>query len=97
MICANNKNSKTHLVISSWISENIFDFRKGDSIAYFALYVLVPVIITWVSLKTLSTDDVSIIYCYMTILISALNSIYDGANRWNSKYKSIRNARIGRV
>lgn len=39
------------------------------------------------------TDKVAEIYCYISIMISACNCIYDGANRWD-KGKSIRNTKI---
>lgn len=78
----------------SWINANIFNFRKGDSIAYLSLYIVIPVIITWISLQVLPMDNISIIYCYLTILISSLNSIYDSANRWNSATRSVYNLKL---
>lgn len=79
----------------NWARENIYNFRKGDGVAYLALYILIPVIITIVSLSEIAiNDDISIIYCYITILISALNSIYDGANRWKSNIKSVHNTKL---
>lgn len=87
---------KLRLICKSWINdaENIFDLKKGDGVAYLVLYVFIPVIITWISLNTLLIDNISIIYCYLTILISALNSMYDAANRWNTKKKSLRNTKL---
>lgn len=82
------------MTYTSWINANIFNFRKGDSIAYLSLYIVIPVIITWISLQVLPMDNISIIYCYLTILISSLNSIYDSANRWNSATRSIYNLKL---
>ena len=77
-----------------FLENNIFNLKKGDGIAYLAFYIIIPVIITSVSLVAFPEDDnVSAIYCYITILISALNCIYDGANRWDDK-KSIRNTKL---
>lgn len=78
----------------SWIKNNMFKFKVGDATAYFVLYIIIPVVITAISLKTLSTDNLSVIYCYITIFISAANCIYDGANRWDSTTKSVLNTKI---
>lgn len=77
-----------------WVEGNIFDFKKLDGAAYLVFYILIPVIVTVVSLNVLSTEDTAIAYCYMTILISSLNSIYDAGNRWQSGIKTIRNTKI---
>jgi len=66
----------------------------GDATAYMVFYVVIPIIITFISLRVLTTDLVSGIYCYVTILVSVLNGIYDGANRWRSGIRSRRNAKI---
>lgn len=76
------------------MTNNIFDSRMGDATAYLAFYVVIPVLITFVSLRVFPTDLVSGVYCYVTILVSVLNGIYDGANRWRSGIKSRRNAKI---
>jgi hypothetical protein len=78
----------------NWTKCNIFHFRKGDGIAYLAFYIVIPIIISMITLYTLSKNELSVIYCYMTILISALNSTYDGANRWDSGTKSLYNTKI---
>lgn len=88
------KRGKIQNFLSLWINENIFNSKKGDGIAYTVLYIIVPVVVTAVSLSALPEDDISIIYCYMTILISALNGIYDGWGRWNIGQKSIRNTKL---
>lgn len=87
-------NTISSSIVENWVRENIYDFRKGDGAAYFVLYILIPVIITIVSLSELQEDGISIVYCYITILISALNSIYDGANRWKENKKSVHNTKI---
>lgn len=78
----------------NWMANNIYRRKKGDGVAYFTLYIIIPIIITAVSLSVLASDNVSILYCYVTILISALNSIYDGANRWDNSEKSILNTKL---
>lgn len=80
--------------IESWVEGNIFDYKKFDGVAYLVFYILIPVIVTVVSLEVLSTEDIAVAYCYMTIMISSLNCIYDAGNRWNSGNKSIRNTKI---
>lgn len=76
------------------IENNIFHCSKGDGVAYLVLYIIIPVLITTLSLANMSkTDKVAEIYCYISIMISAFNCIYDGANRWD-KGKSIRNTKI---
>ena len=86
---------KAKTFVKNWIKQNIYDNRKGDGVAYFVLYLCIPIIITIISLFTVSKDDISIAYCYVTIMISALNSIYDSANRWSSdKSKSVKNIKL---
>ena len=73
---------------------NMFHFNKGDGVAYLVLYIIIPVLITTLSLITMSkTDKIAEIYCYISIMISAFNCIYDGANRWD-KVRSGRNAKL---
>ena len=76
------------------MTNNIFDSRMGDAAAYMVFYIVLPVLITFFSLDAFPTDLVAGVYCYVTILVSALNGIYDGANRWRSGIKSRRNAKI---
>ncbi|MBR3601476.1 MAG: hypothetical protein IKL49_04035 [Lachnospiraceae bacterium] len=76
------------------LKNNIFNMKKGDGIAYLVFYIIIPVTITAVSLVAFpENDNISAIYCYISILISALNCIYDGANRWEEQ-KSIRNTKL---
>lgn len=79
------------------IKENIFDFKKWDGSLYFLLYIAVPVLVTWFSLKEFPDDNISATYCYVTILISALNCIYDATTRWISGEKTFRNIKLGLV
>lgn len=81
-------------IIKSWVNGNIFNYKKGDGVAYLVFYIFIPVVVTAVSLIAFPQDDISAIYCYVTILISALNSIYDGANRWLYGVKSTRNTKL---
>lgn len=96
MAIRNNKEkcAKFREFWSSWMDVNIFEFKKGDGIAYVVLYIIIPVVVTAVSLSALPEDDTSIMYCYVTILISALNGMYDGANRWQSSQRTVRNTKI---
>ena len=77
-----------------WRRRNIFAQSKVDGLAYFFLYVVIPVAITYISLSTFSNNTVSATYCYVTIFVSALNYIYDAANRWIPKEKTIRNTKL---
>ncbi len=79
---------------NSWINENIFKKNKADGAAYFILYVIIPIAITSITLATLANDNLSIVYCYLTIFISAANSIYDAANRWASNTKCLQNTKL---
>ena len=84
----------------NWIRNNIFEgniFQEKiyDGCLYFVLYIVLPIIITSVSLIALGNADVmNVTYCYITILISALGCIYDAINRWEHKYGSERNRKI---
>lgn len=88
------KQRRFAVLYRNFINSNIFELKKWDGVLYLILYVLIPVVITSVSLSALPSDTTSIIYCYLTILISAVNGIYDGANRWNSEEKSLYNIKI---
>lgn len=76
------------------MNNNIFNFKIEDATAYFVFYVVIPIIVTYISLKVFPSDITSGVYCYVTILVSILNSMYDGAGRWRSGTKSRRNAKI---
>lgn len=79
--------------LSGWLKNNIFNSKTGDAIAYFFFYMLIPVFVTVISLNILSTDIIETAYFYITILISALNCIYDATNRKTDK-KSVRNLKL---
>jgi len=81
-------------ILEAWIDGNIFAFKKGDGAAYLFFYILIPVAITWSSLTVFPEDDVQAVYCYITILVSALNCIYDAANRWCSGVKTFKNSKL---
>lgn len=77
-----------------FVDENIYKFKKGDAVAYFVFYLLIPITITTISLVQNKGNSLeNSIYCYMTILISSLNAMYDGANRWVSR-KTPQNIKI---
>lgn len=82
------------LLFANWIEDNIFMWKKGDGSAYLVLYIIIPIAVTWLSLSTLPKDDLSKIYCYMTIFISSLNSLYDAANRWQTEKRSVHNTKL---
>lgn len=75
-------------------NHNIFDSKNTDAALYLAFYLFFPIAITAISLWTFPDNVVSGIYCYVTILVSALNGIYDATNRWNGAVKSIRNTKV---
>ena len=76
-----------------WAKNNIFDLRLGDAVAYLVFYILLPISITCISLNTVGSDNISTTYFYTTILVSALNCVYDGANR-RVEMKSLRNLKV---
>jgi len=90
----NNFKEKISLLVKSWRKENIYNFNNLDSSLYFVLYIVIPIIITFASLNALNNDDNAIVYCYVTILISTLNGVYDSINRWKSGIKSIHNTKL---
>ena len=75
-------------------NHNIFDSKNTDAALYLVFYLFFPIAITAISLWTFPDNVVSGIYCYVTILVSALNGIYDATNRWNGAVKSIRNTKV---
>lgn len=83
-----------------WIENNIFEGnifqeRIYDGTLYFVLYIVLPIIITSVSLIALRNADVmNVAYCYITIFISSLGCIYDAINRWEQKDGSERNRKL---
>lgn len=85
---------KNGAVVEDWVNNNMFGFRKGDGAAYFVFYILIPVTITWISLAAFPSDDIAAIYCYVTILVSALNCIYDAGNRWVAGKKALKNTKL---
>lgn len=86
---------RAKLNVQIWVNENIFNFKKGDGVAYLVFYIFVPVAMSWFSLlQVVSSDNVSVIYCYVTILVSAMNCIYDAANRWSGNTKRGKNIKL---
>lgn len=80
---------------NKWIEGNIFQEKIHDGCLYFALYIVLPIIITSASLIALDNADVmNVTYCYITILISSLGCIYDAINRWEHKDGSERNRKL---
>ena len=81
-------------MISDWIHTNIYEYRKIDGIMYFVFYIIIPVIVTTLSLYFFPTLNTAAVYCYITILISALNCAYDAANRWKTGKKTVINTKL---
>ena len=90
----NNFKGNVSLLLKNWRKENIYNFNNLDSFLYLILYIVIPVIITSASLDALKNDGTSIVYCYVTILISTLNGGYDSINRWKSGIRSIHNTKL---
>lgn len=76
------------------VNDNIFNRSIGDAVAYFVLYGVIPILATFLSLRAASSNIVSEVYCYVTILITVLNSAYDGSARWRSSDKCRKNTKI---
>ncbi len=72
-------------IFHNWIQGNIFGRKKLDGTLYIIFYIIIPVIITAWSLYAFPEDITAGTYCYLTILISALNCLYDAINRWKSE------------
>ena len=62
---------------------NIFQLRVADAIAYFVFYVAIPIFTAYASLARESMTNTERFYSYLTIMISALNCIYDACSRTN--------------
>lgn len=84
----------TQSIIEGLIDHNIFGFKKGDGIAYLALYVIIPVAITVINLSMFPLSDLAGVYFYVTILVSALNCIYDAWNRWIPGKRVLKNTKL---
>lgn len=77
-----------------WHKENIFNFKKADGVAYLIFYIIIPCLVTVFSLLDYPSDSNARIYCYVSILISALNCIYDAFNRWVNNQKTLKNGKL---
>lgn len=82
--------------IKSWANNqnNIYKLNKRDGIFYLLCNILIPVMVTGFSIGEDSLDGISIVYLYLSILISAVNIIYDITNRWKSKRKCLINTKL---
>ncbi len=74
-----------HHIASAWNRYNVFEFKLSDSIAYMCLYIALPVFITITSLISFPNVVASAAYCYVSIMVSAINCIYDNALRWTPR------------
>lgn len=74
---------------------NIFRMKAGDGGTYIVLYMFIPVIVTFVSLKILgNTNVISIAYFYFTVLFSAISCIYDLYSRHDFGISTRRNTKM---
>lgn len=81
-------------IIEGLIDHNIFGFKKADGVAYLVFYVGIPVAMTLINLSIFPADDLSGLYFYVTILVSALNCIYDAGNRWVPGKRALKNTKL---
>lgn len=79
--------------IKAWGEDNIFDSRKWDMLAYFIVYLLLPITTATISLLSLKTGAIEKAYCYWSILINAVGCLYDAASR-KSQVKSVKNLKV---
>lgn len=77
-----------------WYRCNIFNYNKMDAGAYVVFYLIIPILITSISIQTTFSDITALAYCYTSILISAFNGIYDAANRWKPSVKTVHNTKV---
>lgn len=88
------KQTKQFSLMQSWNRCNIFNYNKLDASLYMIFYLVIPILITSISIYTTLSEVVALAYCYLSILISALNGIYDAINRWKSFIKTVHNTKI---
>lgn len=81
--------------VKNWTLANIFKTRKWDSMLYLILYIVIPVITTWVSSIAIGDTDVAMAaYFFLTTGISAFSCLYDIASRWDSDGNRIINLKL---
>lgn len=86
--------------IRTWTNDNvfkgnIFHGKLVDGCLYFVFYIVLPIIITSVSLLALENADlINIAACYLTIFISSSGCIYDAINRWDDRDGIERNRKL---
>lgn len=66
-----------------WAESNIFLFRRWDGMLYGFLYILIPIIITFVSLTLSENELILVANCYLMLIINAANCFYDALGRWD--------------
>lgn len=67
----------------NWAESNIFLFRRWDGMLYGFLYILIPIIITVVSLTLSANELILVANCYLMLIINAANCFYDALGRWD--------------
>lgn len=88
--------SKLERIWDNWIEHNIFHKRKDDALLHGFLYIIVPIVVTAISLNSLTPNNwAETGYCFLTILINALGLGYDCFGRWDRDYKHIGNLKLG--
>lgn len=77
-----SKPNKLMQFVYDWAASNIFRFKRWDGIAYAIFYLIIPVALT-VAGKVTSKDALAIANFHLSVIINALNCIYDAFGRWD--------------
>lgn len=77
----NNPNKLTQFVYD-WAASNIFRFKRWDGIAYSIFYMIIPIALTFAGMVS-SKDNLAIANFHLSVIINALNCIYDAFGRWD--------------
>jgi len=91
---ATQEESRNMRFIKTWINGNIFRNNKVDGTLYLFFYIIIPVLVAIISLKVSDSEHTAIVYCYLSILISTFNCLYDSGNRWISGKKTFHNVKL---
>ena len=81
-------------MIYSWSNNNIFNDYWMDAVCYLFLYIFIPIVVTYFAMKVTENTTSGRVYFYTTVLISALNCLYDAFNRRRSGMKSVKNTKL---
>ena len=78
----NERPNKIEQFVYDWAASNMFLFRRWDGLCYIFFYIIIPIVLALIGLHT-SQNDAALANCYLSIVISALNCLYDTFGRWN--------------